>query len=155
MVTNRTSVGGYRRQLTAIFLWSSSLKGRSGNSKTPGIVSPSLKLTQEPEQLKNTRTNHQEAPTAKVLAEERGPSGRAEASSRKSRSEEPCGNRLVGWSRGDNHQQGAALRDAQGSVPWFTDQENWEVSGSQTRQGLLGLESPFLKHIPSMLHVIS
>lgn len=155
MVTNRTSVGGYRPQLTAIFLWSSSLKGRSENSKTPGIVSPSLKLTQEPDQLKNTHTNHQEAPTAKVLAEERGPPGRAEASSQKSRSEEPCGNRLVGWSRGDNHQQGAALRDAQGSVPWFTDQENWEVSGSQTRQGLLGLESPFLKHIPSMLHVIS
>lgn len=41
------------------------------------------------------------------------------------------------------------------SLPWFTDQENWEVSGSQTRQGLLGLESPFLKHIPSMLQVIS
>lgn len=40
-------------------------------------------------------------------------------------------------------------------VPWFTDQENLEVSGSQRRQGLLGLESPFLKHIPSMLHVIS
>lgn len=40
-------------------------------------------------------------------------------------------------------------------VPWFTDQENLEVSGSQRRQGLLGLGSPFLKHMPSMLHVIS
>lgn len=150
-MTNGTSVGGYRRQLTATFLWSSSLKGRSENSKTPGIISPSLKLTQEPDQLRN----HQEAPTAKVLAEERGASGGAEASSRKSCSEEPCGNRLVGWAGGDSHQQGAALRGAQVWVPWFTDQENWEVSGSQTRQGLLGLESPFLKHIPSMLHVIS
>ncbi|KAG7235394.1 hypothetical protein INR49_002705 [Caranx melampygus] len=32
---------------------------------------------------------------------------------------------------------------------------NWEVSGSQRRQGLLGLESPSAKHIPSMLHVRS
>lgn len=44
---------------------------------------------------------------------------------------------------------------AQGSVPWFTDQDNWEFSGSQTRQGLLGLDSPLLKHIPSMLQVVS
>lgn len=40
-------------------------------------------------------------------------------------------------------------------VPWFTDQVNLEVSGSQRRQGLLGLESPSVKHIPSMLHVFS
>lgn len=32
---------------------------------------------------------------------------------------------------------------------------NLEVSGSQRRQGLLGLESPSVKHIPSMLHVLS
>lgn len=35
------------------------------------------------------------------------------------------------------------------------DQVNLEVSGSQRRQGLLGLESPSVKHIPSMLHVLS
>lgn len=40
-------------------------------------------------------------------------------------------------------------------VPWLTDQMNLEVSGSQRRQGLLGLESPSVKHIPSMLHVLS
>lgn len=74
------------------------------------------------------------------------------------RSEEPRGNRLVpGLEKTTKCQQGSALREAEVwvRVPWFTDQENWEVSGSQTRQGLLGLESPFLKHIPSMLHVIS
>ncbi len=40
-------------------------------------------------------------------------------------------------------------------VPWFTDQMNLDVLGSQRRQGLLGLESPSVKHIPSMLHVLS
>lgn len=40
-------------------------------------------------------------------------------------------------------------------VPWFTDQVNLDESGSQSRQGLLGLESPSVKHIPSMLHVLS
>lgn len=40
-------------------------------------------------------------------------------------------------------------------VPWFTDQVNLDVSGSQRRQGLLGLESPLAKHMPSMLHVRS
>lgn len=44
---------------------------------------------------------------------------------------------------------------SQSFVPWFTDQVNLDMSGSHSRQGLLGLASPSAKHMPSMLHVLS
>lgn len=47
------------------------------------------------------------------------------------------------------------MRVSQSFVPWFTDQVNLDVSGSHSRQGLLGLASPSAKHMPSMLHVLS
>lgn len=47
------------------------------------------------------------------------------------------------------------MRVSQSFVPWFRDQVNLDMSGSHSRQGLLGLVSPPAKHMPSMLHVLS